>query len=128
VPLDNYFDRKHTPEERPPVTCLEFDAAQRFYGGPAEWSPLSSPKREWLAGEGRKNLDKPGLEPGQSATTFVCTDGDDDQLAERLKDYEGNLFWRVHVRCGPVQYENRLLAATAVVGVEFSDRDYRKDN
>jgi hypothetical protein len=125
VPLDNYFDRQYTPSAAPPpFTCLEVGPEVRYFGGQAKWLKFPDRGREWL--EGRVNRDLSGLAPGQSAQTFVCTDGNDDKLAERLKDYEGGLVWRVHVRCGPVPFQDKLVAATAVVGVAFSDRDYRK--
>jgi hypothetical protein len=128
VPVEDFFDRKYSGTGVPPFTCLELAPDQRFYGGPGTWYPIGSPQRlqrEWV--EGRQNL---VLKPGESAETFVCTDGNDTDLDKRLKDHEGELFWRVHVRCGPVRYHDndvdKLVAATAVVGVAFSDRDYRK--
>ncbi len=124
VPIEDYFDRKYSGNGVPPFTCLELGPEQRFYGGPGTWYPIGSSERlqrEWV--DGRQNL---VLKPGQSAETFVCTDGNDNDLDKRLKEYTGELFWRVHVRCGPVPYQDKLVAATAVVGVEFSDSDYRK--
>ena len=130
VPVEDFFDRKYNGNGTPPFTCLELGPDQRFHGGPGTWFPIGSPERlqrEWV--DGRTNL---VLKPGQSAETFVCTDGNDNDLDKHLKDYEGELLWRVHVRCGPVHYHDKdvdkLVAATAVVGVEFSDRDYRKTN
>jgi hypothetical protein len=128
VPLDDYFDRKFAgePSDRnlPPFTCLELGTEHRYYGGPANWFPLGTKEakdRQWIVE--RQNAVR--LEPRATENSLVCTDGNDDQLAETLTKYEGPLLWRIHVRCGPVPYKDKLVAATTVIGVEFTDRDYR---
>ena len=126
VPLDNFFDRSNDVKGVPPFTSLELGPDQRFYGGPAKWVPVKDKAdRQWVAGPGRQNVG-PTLAPGASVKSFVCTDGNNDKLADALKTYEGPLLWRVHVRCGPVPYQDKLVAATTVIGVEFTDSDYRK--
>jgi hypothetical protein len=131
APLDNYFDRQYRKkgEGSPPLTALEMGSNNRFFGGPTPWCPLKRTKdtkdvrREWV--EGRKMVD-PEVKPGESLDTFVCTDGNDEKLAELLDKYEGPLLWRVHLRCGPTKFQDKLVAATTVIGVEFTDKDYRK--
>ena len=89
-------------------------------------------KRDWL--EGRKNADREGLEPGESAETFVCTDGWNPAIQLLLfgleadgkgtqKPYSGNLLWRVQLRRGLIAHKDRKLPATCVIGVEFTSAD-----
>lgn len=126
TPLDNYFDRRWRKGKRtgpPPLTVLEM-GSQRFYGGPAEWSPVggvAAERRQWV--EGRKNLDSLGLGPGEALDTFVCTDGDDATVLPELERFHGTLLWRVQLRRGLVRVGQREIPATAVVGVEFTARD-----
>ena len=124
VPIEDYFDRKVPAGSVPPFTCLELDPDLRFYGGPTTWSASTGPIKKLESKVADRKIIT--LAPGGEDETFVCTDGNDEKLAEILKDYKGDLFWRVHVRCGPVSYDGKLVAATAVVGVKFSDSDYRK--
>jgi hypothetical protein len=142
VPLDNYFDRawKVGSGGPPPLTQLEAGRT-RFFGGPCKWFPADSRdahKREWL--EGRTNLETEGLQPGKEMDSLVATDAWDpataahlfgtDPEGRKLKDkepYHGPLLWRVHVRRGTIAYRGREVAATAVIGVSFTDRDYLKE-
>jgi hypothetical protein len=137
APLDNYFDRSWKPGQDmlPPLTLLEAGDA-RFFGGPARWAPSGSKdpnkRPEWV--EGRELVDTEGLGPGEAKDYFVCTDGNDDKAVRRLfgenrdgkrvgEPYRGALLWRVRLRRGLVQFKNKEYSATAVIGVEFTDRD-----
>jgi len=141
TPLDNYFDRKWRQGDNlpPPLTLLQADK-EVFFGGPAGWEALDrrnrTKKREWLAG--RKNVDPQGLLPGKSSEpeeTYTATNGDDEKVQQFLfglnkegkqtsKAYEGSLLWRVHLRRGLVMHKGKEVSATAVIGVEFSSKDY----
>lgn len=138
TPLDNYFDRQYRGTGQVPLTLLQV-GKQNFYGGPAKWIPQyrnvgKRESREWV--EGRKNVDPIGLLPGEETEGLVCTDGEDGKMAlylfgeneegEKGKPYSGELLWRVHLRRGPYQHKGRTVSATAVVGVVFSDKDYRR--
>jgi hypothetical protein len=124
TPIDNYFDRRWKKGGGPPpLTVLEM-GPQRFYGGPAEWSPLGSAgnvRRQWV--EGRKDFDALGVGPGADMDTFVCTDGDDAKVLQELEKFPGKLLWRVQLRRGLVRVGNRDIPAAAVVGVEFNRHD-----
>jgi DNA-directed RNA polymerase subunit RPC12/RpoP len=134
APLDPYFDRFWKPGmEGPPFTYLQA-GKYRFFGGPARWwkrDQANPNPPEWV--EGRR-LDDPGLEPGEERDTLVCTDGGGpdnlDPAAPRIlfgtrtgKPYHGPLHWRIRVRRGLVQHKGRDLSATAVIGVDFTDKD-----
>ncbi|MFO0878564.1 MAG: hypothetical protein U0840_14585 [Gemmataceae bacterium] len=139
TPLDNYFDRWWRPgnDESVPLTLLRA-GKETFFGGPAHWFPQRRDQgkrqvREWL--EGRKNIDRQGLAPGQTMQTIVATDGwnpavssylfgEDAEGNTRGKPYKGKLYWRVQVRRGLIDWKGRRLPATAVFGVEFTDQDY----
>jgi hypothetical protein len=142
TPLDNYFDRKWQEglegQGPPPFTFLEV-GENRFFGGPAEWRPITGAgankgRRQWLAG--RKEFDAVGLAPGEKLRTFVCTDGEDNNVAlllfgvdegkKRREPYRGPLLWRVQLRRGLINHRGRALSATAVIGVEFTDEAYRE--
>jgi hypothetical protein len=139
TPLDNYFDRswKAGNDNSTPLTLLQA-GQETFFGGPAKWYPLKRDvnrreRRDWL--EGRKNGDPEGLAPGESMKSIVCTDAWDPAIARYLfgvdtegqqvgKPYRGTLLWRVQVRRGLVPWKGRELPATAVIGVEFTDKEY----
>jgi phage FluMu protein Com len=138
TPLDNFFDRYWKPGSggATPLTLLQA-GPETFFGGPAKWYSLyrdknKGTKRDWL--EGRKNVDREGLAPGESAETFVCTDGWnpaiqlflfglDAEGESKQKPYSGNLLWRVQLRRGLITYKGRELPATCVIGVEFTSAD-----
>jgi hypothetical protein len=137
APLDNYFDRywREGQDQLPPLTQLEVGNTYRFYGGPAHWYPRGDRenRREWVVG--RKGFDAEVLEPGEEREFFVCTDGNNENGVlklfgesdgERLRDpYHGTLLWRIRVRRGLVQVNNKEHSATAVVGVKFTDKAYQ---
>jgi hypothetical protein len=120
-PLDNYFTRKwreEKPNGPPPLTFLEV-GTHRFFGGPAPWYPpqvRKDQRAEWVADAHYERE----LLPGDTMETFVCTDGDDPNVAQALANYSGSLLWRVQVRRGLVEVRGREFSATAVVGVEFT--------
>src|SRR5262249_44525154 len=90
-------------------------------------------RREWV--EGRRNFDPAGLSPGGTTESFLCTDGEDAKAAlylfgvnedgKRVRNpYRGALLWRLQVRRGPITWKGKKVSATAVIAVEFSDKDY----
>src|SRR5262245_46999821 len=144
TPLDNYFDRKWKPGDggSPPLTQLQA-GPQRFFGGPAQWVPRDTGRkghRERVAG--RPDYDPDGLQPGEEVEQFVCTDGGtnreggeaalhlfggtEPKTGKRVAPYAGPLLWRVHLRRGLFEWKGRRLPAAAVVGVEFTDKDYAR--
>jgi hypothetical protein len=134
TPLDNYFDRRWKQGEgAPPFTLIEA-GDQVFFGGPARWLPRSGrapdARRQWI--EGRKNFDPEGLKPGAGSITKVASNGEDEEVAnfffggKNVRPYAGPLLWRVHLRRGLVSWRGRQVPATAVIGVRFTDRDYRR--
>jgi hypothetical protein len=137
TPLDNYFDRSWKPgsDESVPLTVLQA-GKEAFFGGPAKWFPLrrdvgKRQVREWL--QGRKNIDRVGLRPGEETETIVATDGWDPVVATYLfgteggsTPYRGKLLWRVQVRRGLVPWRGKEVPATAVIGVEFDDTAYAR--
>ena len=133
TPLDNFFDRHWSPGEgrATPLTLLQA-GPETFFGGPASWTKNKTQKREWL--EGRKDIDREGLQPGETLETFVCTDGWNPAVQLHLfgldpegevkqKSYSGNLVWRVQLRRGLITHKGKELPATAVIGVEFTSAD-----
>ncbi len=80
------------------------------------------------------------LYPGEEKEFFVCTNGgggtnidrDDDNrasaAADAVQNYHGKLLWRVHLRRGIVVVDDhRYVPVSTVIGVEFTDHDYRND-
>jgi hypothetical protein len=65
--------------------------------------------------------------------TIVATDGWDQAVSRYLfgsqedrqvrQPYEGKLLWRVQLRRGLVPFKGKQLPATAVIGVEFTDKE-----
>jgi phage FluMu protein Com len=134
APLDNYFDRywREGQDQLPPLTQLEVGGGYRFYGGPAHWYPRDdrANRREWVVG--RMGFEADLLEPGEEREFFVCTDGGNargvlalfgESDGEQVRPaYHGSLLWRIRVRRGPVQIDDKQYSATAVVGVKFTDK------
>jgi DNA-directed RNA polymerase subunit RPC12/RpoP len=129
-PLDRYFDRKVDQErwqekKDMPFTCLVMGKT-RLWGGAIEWP---GQKRFRIAGQ---DYDRE-LKPGESMETFTCLDPD-TQDPDYLKDhpeydvarYKGPLLYRVHVRRGLFPFRGRDVSTTAVIGVEFTDKDIQR--
>jgi hypothetical protein len=136
TPLDNYFDRQWKGAGPAPLTVLQA-GGKDFFGGPAPWisaieARQKSKRREWV--DGRKNIDRVGVLPGEEKEGFVCTDGSDGKVARFLfgneasgrsvGNYRGPLLWRVHLRRGKIIRNGKPYSATAVIGVQFTDKDY----
>jgi hypothetical protein len=111
----------------------------RFIGGPAKWVPIKDDRtrerREWLALPGRKNVDREGLAPEDSMEAGICTDGANPAVVAHLfgineagkpvrSPWSGKLLWRVQVRRGKTDYKGRKLPAVAIIGVDFTSKDY----
>ena len=134
-PMDSVFDRRwkqsNAKSNTPPLTMLELVSSaggSRFlFGGPADFHrvPLTPQSGgdlpQWVEGNHYTEV----LKPGEEMDTFVCTDGDDKTTTEAVDNHHGKLLWRVHLRRGIVPYNGRLVPVSTVVGVEFTDEDYR---
>ncbi len=135
APMDNAFDRKWNgiPVDKvPPLNYKPFTVLvagkDTYFGGTAKWVPLKRPAslkdfyRMWMEGRG----DLPAyLDPGQTVESFTATDGDNEQLVDKVLKYPGELLWRVHLRQGPVKVPHRteLIPSTTVIGVRFKAGD-----
>jgi hypothetical protein len=114
-PLDAYFNRQWAEGEgEKPLTFVEAGPA-RYYGGPARWR---AKEPEVIEGA---NYDK-SLEPGESDDYLVCSNCYEPET-QKLGKYTGSLLWRVQLRRGLVRFRDKDLSATAVIGVEFTDKD-----
>jgi hypothetical protein len=115
-PLDRYFNRhwQEKFESDMPFTYLEADG-RRFYGGP------ELDGRQTVEGQDYDTV----LGPGETMTTFVCTDPDapGNPVARLLAGYRGPLLYRVRLRRGLIPFRGKEVSATAVIGVELSGDD-----
>jgi hypothetical protein len=122
-PTDPYFERRWKADAvlgSKPYTFLEM-GERRFYGGPLAWQPgRRADERETVQGQEHRVLN-----PGESVTTFVCTDPEDRADAAMTR-YRGQLLWRVQVRRGLVTDGEQEAPATAVVGVVFDAAEVHK--
>jgi DNA-directed RNA polymerase subunit RPC12/RpoP len=122
-PTDPYFDRRWKPSQaNKPYTFLEIldlpTGKMRLFGGPLVWKPgRPTASRQLIDGQAYQML-----RPGEQLATVVCTDPA-DEVGRLLKGYHGRLLWRVQFRRGLVEVGEREVSATAVVVVQFSDRD-----
>ena len=134
--MDAYFDRKWMHKsDQPPLTLLELLNSvppQRFFGGPAEYHPPlhnNSSDRAKPPEEVEGAHDSHVLQPGAEMETFVCTDGDDKAAVAAIDGYHGKLLWRIHLRRGIITVNaHHLVPVSSVIGVEFTDDDYRKSS
>jgi hypothetical protein len=83
-------------------TFLQF-GGQRVYGGRLAWQRAASGV----------------LDPGEERTVVLTTLPRDAGKIRQLTDYRGQVLWRLEVRRGLVQIQEKFVSATAVVGVEF---------
>jgi hypothetical protein len=128
-PMDYFFDRKWKPGKggygaKPPLTVLLAGDDLRFFGGPSVWhrgaqGREDNPERRYFIDGNSYDRE---LKPGEEMDTFVCVDGRDAKWNE-LVEYTGPLVWHVHVRRGAVRWKDHDYPATAVFGVEFTDKD-----
>jgi len=128
TPTDPVFDRNWKGElgTTRPYTLLDIGGV-RFFGGPIKWSPRSGlgkaragDPREYVKGQEHDNQI---LKPGEERISIFSTDPDNREVLQALKSYQGPLVWRVHLRRGLVQVDDREVSATAVVGVVFDKKD-----
>ncbi len=127
--LDRYRQASNDHWEKgkgsPPLTLLEV-GDRRFFGSSSDWydrkrAAAENRRRAWV--EGR--LDKPPyLGPGETVETIVSTDGRDPRLDDALRNAQGPLLYRIHLRRGLVRRtRGDEVSATAVVGVPFTTQD-----
>ncbi len=143
-PMDTLFDRYWDAKGDPPLTILELlgkDPPDFFYGGPAEYRGKEKGGSDWVVRPDKdpdltNRDDEVVLNPGDEKEFFVCTDGGKTtkdkkarDTAEAIDNHHGKLLWRVHLRRGlEVVNANRYVPISTVIGVEFSDEDYRKSS
>lgn len=126
-PLDLSFDhlwKETNGAATLPYTYLEVNG--RRFCGPFRWLPsVQRNQPSQFAGsdeyvEGQEDYMKL-LQPGEELKTVIVTDPN-DQIAATLRNYPGKLLWRVQVRRGLVNYKDRDISVTGVIGVQF-DKD-----
>jgi hypothetical protein len=124
-PTDPAFDARWDKRQPKPYTFLEV-GGKRFFGGAIPWElhenkPGGKAARtEYLQGQEQDNQP---LGPGEKRTTVVATDPDDKDVLASLNGFKGSLVWRVRLRRGLVQVNDREVPASAVIGVDFSATD-----
>jgi hypothetical protein len=137
-PMDPYFVRQwkmggKAQTQMRPYTHLEIGDKERVYGGPIHWTPVPAgkppPNREtvFLRDGDREIPQNIGavLNPGEKVDTFICTDYKDN-VSRALTGNPGPFLWRVQLRQGLVTVGDRDIPATAVIGVEFTDKEIQK--
>jgi hypothetical protein len=136
-PLDVFFNPKFDQSKGAVLTNRTFTQLvmgnTRLCGGPCKWVPPPSRGKEpveTVVGQHYEKELKPGDPP---LSTFVCLDPDTqdpENLARHPEDdilhYKGPLMYRVQIRRGLVSYQGKDVPCTAVIGVEFTDRDIDK--
>jgi hypothetical protein len=136
-PLDAFFNPRLDHSKGNVLTNRTFTQLvmgnTRLCGGPCKWvHPAYRGKElvETVEGQHYEKELKPGDPP---LSTFVCVDPDTQDptyLAthpeEDILHYKGPLLYRVQVRRGLVNFKGKDVPCTAVIGVEFTDRDIEK--
>jgi hypothetical protein len=129
APTDAAFStrwKEGEPAVAKPYTFLEV-GAQHFYGGPFQWRPRGQRSalrdedpREYI--QGQEHTEEI-LRPGEERTTVICTDPSDPAILRSVQHHQGPLLWRVQLRRGLERIGERLISASAVIGVEFNKKD-----
>jgi hypothetical protein len=114
-PMDPAFSRKATRDDRHPATRLVV-GRRTFYGGAIEWPVSPGVSRKY---DQQQADDATPLGPGQSREYVVFTDVDQGIL-DSVRIAREPLLWRVQVRRGLIEFRQREVPVTAIVGVEFS--------
>lgn len=92
-----------------------------FVGGPLEW-PFRPGQRRYEAAQ--KEHDQP-LRPGESRDFVICSPAD-SRLRQALRDASAPLLWHVHLRTGLLQFRQRDIPVTSIIGVRFSATEIQK--
>lgn len=138
-PMDRFFDRqwkadwKTNPppkeeqvEVKHPYTYLQLEeGGKRFVGGPFPFGKNVKRETALIRDQGKElsqEFHKGELGPHQELTTFICTDPK-DKVAKTLEGYSGQLLWRIQLRRGLVKVKDNYKSSTAVIGVEFSEKE-----
>jgi hypothetical protein len=124
-PTDPAFNARWETGQPKPYSFLEV-GAKRFFGGPIPWEnhgkkPGGKPARtEYLQGQEQDNQP---LGPDEQRATVIATNPDDKSVLASVNSSKGPFLWRVRLRRGLVQVNDREIPASAVIGVEFSPND-----
>jgi len=130
APMDAYFYRlikAGASDDIDSYTRLQI-GQYTLIGGPAEWAPHGSKKlRETVRGQDTTKV----LGPGESMTSFICTDPRKGKLDKMLTQNKGDMLWRIQLRRGLVEYESpykgkRSVPACVVLGVTFNNSQISK--
>lgn len=125
--FDHFWKDGQHPQNTMPYTYLEV-AGKRFCS-PLKWNPAAARKLPVHVGqdefvEGQEEGNKILL-PGEQMKTVIVTDPGDN-VPQALRNHRGKLLWRVQLRRGLVELNNKLYSATAVIGVEFDKEQIEK--
>lgn len=111
-PLDPAFNRKTITNDDRPLTRLVV-AGESYYGGPVNW-----PFRTTRQYDDEQRDDATPLKPGESREYSVCS-ATDAKLLAAVRKATDPVVWRVQVRRGVIEYREKEVPVTAVIGVEF---------
>jgi hypothetical protein len=136
-PLDAFFNPRLDHSKGNVLTNRTFTQLvmgnTHLCGGPCKWVHPAYRSKELIETVEGQHYEKE-LKPGDPPlSTFVCVDPDTQDpayLATHPEDdilhYKGPLLYRVQIRRGLVTYKGKDVPCTAVIGVEFTDRDIEK--
>jgi DNA-directed RNA polymerase subunit RPC12/RpoP len=125
-PTDPAFDRLYRPRRGVPKPYTQLIAdGHHSYGGPIEWVPpkqRQATRRVYVVGQ---DEDDQPLAPGAARRTLICTDPHDEQVLRSLQrhDRPEPIVWRVLLRRGLVNFQDRDWSVCAVIGVQFRRDD-----
>jgi hypothetical protein len=132
-PTDSSWDRWWKEERDASKNSLPYTylaANGHYYCGPYKWQPKFSPLKqgdnlrfEFVDGQ---EDDKKMLKPSEEANTVLITDPQDDVPA-LLAGYKNKMEWRVQLRRGLVRYKGKDISCSAVIGVEFTMDQVKKE-
>ncbi len=119
-PMDPAFYRKPRANEPQPWTGL-LVGKQMFWGGAIEWPFRSGVKRQYDAAQ---EADEFPLKPKESREYVVFTDTN-PAIIKAVQNSPGMMLWRIQVRRGFVEYREKEVPVTAILGVEFRAADVK---
>ncbi|HVL14706.1 MAG TPA: hypothetical protein VM529_19190, partial [Gemmata sp.] len=112
-PLDPAFIRRPIGPDAPATRVVV--GRESFAGGPINWPFGERLTREFEEQQADENTP---LKPGESRDYFVPT-APNPQLVNAVRNAKDPVLWRVQVRRGMIDFRDRDVPVTAVVGVEF---------
>ncbi len=113
------------------IRYLDKGLENRFYGGPTKWRARSGGGGAWRERDAREFIKGTEynriLKPGEVMEMLVCTDPGNPNITPAVTAAT-NLQWRIQLRSGFVEEDDKYGTVTTVIGVAFKASDIKNES